>query len=254
MTVLDRFRLTSKVAVVTGASSGLGVAFAIALAEAGADVALGARRLDRLEETRSRIEVMGRQSIAVTTDVTVPKQCRHLAEETMKKWGRLDILINCAGVSSVVPASRETPEQFRAVVDTNLMGSYWMAQACARVMTRGSNIINISSAVAFTSLGIPQAAYKSSKAALLGLTEDLAQQWGSRKGIRVNAIAPGFFPTEMNEGMDPEFIEDLVQRRIPLGRLGQLEECAAVAVFLASDASSYVTGTCILVDGGRSLG
>jgi len=236
--------------VITGASSGLGVAFAIALAEAGADVALGARRIEKLESTRLRIEELGRKAIAVATDVTIPEDCHALADAALEQLGGVDILINCAGLGASVPASRELPEDFRRVVETNLMGSYWMAQACAKYMQSGSSIINIGSVLGFTSTGLPQAAYASSKTAIIGLTRDLAQQWSGRKGIRVNAIAPGFFPTEMTDELDDEYLREIVKQRVPLGRTGQLEECASVAVFLASDAASYVTGVCLPVDGG----
>lgn len=250
MSVLDEFRLTGKRAVITGASSGLGVAFAIALAEAGADVALGARRTEKLESTRLHIEQMGRKAVAVAIDVTIPEDCIALADAALEELGGVDILINCAGLGASVPASRELPEDFRRVVETNLMGSYWMAQACAKHMQPGSSIINIGSILGFTSTGLPQAAYASSKTAIIGLTRDLAQQWSGRKGIRVNAIAPGFFPTEMTDELDDEYLREIVQRRVPLGRPGHLEECASVAVFLASDAASYVTGICLPVDGG----
>jgi NAD(P)-dependent dehydrogenase (short-subunit alcohol dehydrogenase family) len=248
--VLDTFSLKGKVAVITGASSGLGVAFAEALSQAGAKVALGGRRLDRLEQVRERIEKSTGESLAIKTDVVNPEDCQSLAEAANSHFGRLDILVNCAGVGSAVPASRETPEEFRSVIETNLMGSYWMAQACAKYMTPGSSIINVSSVLAATSMGLPQAAYTSSKAGVVGLTRDLAQQWGGRKGIRVNAIAPGYFPSEMTEVIDENFVHDVVVPRVPLGRLGFVEECAAVVVFLASDAASYVTGVYLPVDGG----
>ena len=248
--VLDKFSLREKVAVVTGASSGLGVSFAEALAQAGAKVALGGRRIDRLEEVRQRIENASGEAIAVKTDVSKPEDCQALAAAAESRFGRLDILVNCAGVGTAVPASRETPEEFRSVIETNLMGSYWMAQACAKLMTPGSSIINVSSVLAVTSMGLPQAAYTSSKAAVVGLTHDLAQQWGGRRGIRVNAIAPGYFPSEMTEVIDDDFLHGVVTRRVPLGRLGLVDECAAAVVFLASDAASYITGVFLPVDGG----
>jgi NAD(P)-dependent dehydrogenase (short-subunit alcohol dehydrogenase family) len=248
--ITDLFTLTGKVAVVTGASSGLGVAFAQAMAEAGADVALGARRADRLEQTLAEVcDSTGRRGIAVRTDVASPEDCQRLADAAMSKFGHVDILINNAGVGSAVPATRETPEQFRAVLDINLSGSYWMAQACGRVMRPGSSIINISSVLGITTAGLPQAAYTASKAALIGLTRDLAQQWTGRKGIRVNAIAPGFFASEMTDTYQPGYL-DQVRGRIVAGRMGEPAEVAAVAVFLASDAASYITGIVLPVDGG----
>ena len=143
MTVLDLFQLHGKVAVVTGASSGLGVAAAQALAEAGADVALGARRVDRLADTGKLVEAAGRRALTVQTDVRRPENCRRLIDQTVETLGRVDILLNNAGVGAAVPASLETPEQFRSVLKINLEGCYWMAQAAARVMPVGSSIINV---------------------------------------------------------------------------------------------------------------
>jgi NAD(P)-dependent dehydrogenase (short-subunit alcohol dehydrogenase family) len=250
LSIIDRFRLDEKVAVVTGASSGLGVAFAQALAEAGAKVAVGARRLDALEVTRAAVEAVGGTAIASETDVTDPEQCRRLVADTMAAFGRVDILVNNAGVGTAVPASRESPEEFRRVVEVNLFGCYWMAQAAAAVMRRGSSIVNIGSVLGSTTAELPQAAYSASKAAIIGLTRDLAQQWTGRKGIRVNAIAPGFFPTEMTDQYPEGYMEGMLQRRAPIGRPGSLEECAAAVVFLASDAASYITGILLPVDGG----
>jgi NAD(P)-dependent dehydrogenase (short-subunit alcohol dehydrogenase family) len=250
VSVLDRFRLDAKVAIVTGASSGLGVAFAQALAEAGADVALGARRADKLADTARLVEGLGRRSIAVSTDVTRPEDCQRLVDETMAAFGRVDILVNNAGIGTAVPASREKPDEFRAVIEANLMGSYWMSQACGRVMGRGSSIINIGSVLGLTTAGLPQAAYSASKAAIIGLTRDLAQQWTGRKGIRVNALAPGYFATEMTAAYPKEYIDSLLETRVLVGRMGELEECAAAVVFLASEAAAYVSGIVLPVDGG----
>ena len=251
-TVLDTFRLDGRVGIVTGASSGLGVAFARALAEAGADVALGARRIDRLQETQRLVESAGRRAIAVETDVARPEDCQRLVEQTVERLGRVDILVNNAGIGTAVPATRETPEQFREVIDINLNGCYWMAQACGRVMEPGSSIINISSVLGLTTAGLPQAAYAASKAGLIGLTRDLAQQWTGRKGIRVNAIAPGFFASEMTEQYPPGYLE-AQQQRIPAGREGDPRELAATLVFLASPAAGYVTGQTLAVDGGMTI-
>jgi NAD(P)-dependent dehydrogenase (short-subunit alcohol dehydrogenase family) len=252
MTVLDLFRLDGKVAIVTGASSGLGVAFAQALAEAGADVVLGARRVDRLEQTRRLVEDAGRRAVVVQTDVSDPAACTALVDAAMRDLGRVDVLANNAGVGTAVPATRETPEQFRQVVEVNLNGCYWMAQACGRVMEPGSSIVNISSVLGLTTAGLPQAAYAASKAGLIGLTRDLAQQWTGRKGIRVNALAPGFFASEMTEQYPDGYLESMAPR-IPAGRKGEGVELAAALVFLASDAGGYVTGQTIAVDGGMTI-
>jgi NAD(P)-dependent dehydrogenase (short-subunit alcohol dehydrogenase family) len=250
--VLDAFRLDGKVAVVTGASSGLGVAFAQALAEAGADVALGARRADRLEDTKKLVEGAGRRAIAVATDVSKPEDCQNLIEQAVAQLGRVDILVNNAGIGTAVPATRETPEQFRQVIDVNLNGSYWCAQAAGRVMEPGSSIINISSVLGITTAGLPQAAYAASKAGLDGLTRDLAQQWTGRKGIRVNSIAPGFFASEMTDQYPPEYLE-MMKFRILAGRTGDPRELAATVVFLASPGAGYITGQTLPVDGGLTI-
>ncbi|WP_032366163.1 SDR family NAD(P)-dependent oxidoreductase [Rhodococcoides fascians] len=252
MSILDKFRLDGRVVIVTGASSGLGVSFAKAAAEAGADVVLAARRVDKLAQTAALIDSVGGRSLSVATDVVDPDQCTAMVEAAVAEFGKVDVLINNAGVGTAYPATRETPEQFRSVIDINLNGSYWAAQACGRVMQSGSSIVNISSILGLTTAGLPQAAYSASKAAIVGLTRDLAQQWGARKGIRVNAIAPGFFESEMTDSYQPGYLEALAPRMI-LGRKGDPEELAATAVWLASDAGGYVTGQTIAVDGGVTI-
>ena len=249
MTVLDRFRLDGKVAVVTGASSGLGVAFAKALAEAGADLILGARREERLTATGKLVEAAGRKYFAKKTDVTKPEDCDALIAFAVEKFGHVDILINNAGIASAIPAVKESSDQFREVIETNLLGSYWMAQAFARANTEGGAIVNVASILGIKPQGLPQAAYVSSKAGLIGLTKDLATQWSSRKKIRVNALAPGLFPSEMGDSLPPESIE-FIKKVTPLGRLGDPEELAATLIWLVSDAASYITGITVPVDGG----
>ncbi|HET7051632.1 MAG TPA: glucose 1-dehydrogenase [Solirubrobacteraceae bacterium] len=248
--VLDSFSLAGKVAIVTGASSGLGVAFAVGLAEAGADVAICARRVERLEETKALVLERGRRCVAVQADVANPDDCNRVVAETVDQLGKVDVLINNAGVGTAVPATRETPDEFRRVIDINLNGSYFMAQACGRAMREGGgSIVNIGSVIGSTSAFLPQAAYASSKAAIIGLTRDLAQQWTGRKGIRVNALAPGFFESEMTDQYQEGYIEQMMFR-VPAGRAGEPRELVAAAIFLASDASSYITGALLPVDGG----
>jgi NAD(P)-dependent dehydrogenase (short-subunit alcohol dehydrogenase family) len=250
--LLDTFRLDGKVVIVTGASSGLGVAFAQGCAEAGADVVLAARRVEKLNDTAGLVRSAGRRALTVATDVTDPQQAQAMVDAAVDEFGHVDILVNNAGVGTAVPAVRETPEEFRSVIDINLNGSYWAAQACARVMQPGSSIVNISSVIGLTTAGLPQAAYSASKAAISGLTRDLAQQWGARKGIRVNAIAPGFFQSEMTDTYKPGYI-DAMMPRVVLGRMGDPVELAATLVWLASDAGGYVTGQTIVVDGGVTI-
>jgi NAD(P)-dependent dehydrogenase (short-subunit alcohol dehydrogenase family) len=246
---LERFGLTGKTAIVTGASSGLGAALAVALADAGADLMICARRTQKLEVTRDAVLARNRRCVAVQADVRVVEDCARVVSAAESELGAVDILVNNAGIGSAVPATRETPDDFRAVVDVNLMGSYWMAQASARVMRAGSSIVNIGSVLGSTSAGLPQAAYASSKAAIIGLTRDLAQQWTGRKGIRVNAVAPGFFLSEMTAQYKPGYL-DSITGRIPAGRLGRLEELTSAVIFLSSDAASYISGVVLPVDGG----
>jgi NAD(P)-dependent dehydrogenase (short-subunit alcohol dehydrogenase family) len=250
MGVLERFRLDGKVAVVTGASSGLGVRFAQAMAEAGADVAIGARRLPELRATAELIAAAGRRGVAQRTDVTSIDDCQALVAAAVAAFGRVDILVNNAGTGGEYhPATEDPPENFKAMLDVHINGSYWMAQAAARVMSPGSVVINISSVLALTTAKMPAAGYSAGKAGLLGLTRDLAAQWGPR-GIRVNAIVLGTFPSEQTQHYSENYKAAVIKARIPIGRLGDPEDAAAAAVFLASDAAAYITGIALPVDGG----
>ncbi len=251
-TVLDLFRLDDKVAVITGASSGLGAGFAEAFAQAGANLVLAARRTDRLDEVATRVRKSGRRAITIRADVSDPEQCDAMAEEAMREFGQIDILINNAGVGTAVPATREQPEEFRRVIDVNLNGAYWAAQACGRHMKPGSAIVNIASVLALIKSYAPQAAYAASKAGLIGLTRDLAQQWSGRRGIRVNAVAPGYFASEMTDEVPRDGLMAHIEQTSPLGRLGDQHELDAAVLFLASPAAGYITGSTLAVDGGMS--
>ena len=247
------FRLDGKVVLITGASSGLGLGFAWALAGAGAAVMLAARRVDRLKAAAAELAAAGARVDFEAVDVAAPEDCERLVAATVERLGRVDVLINNAGVGTAVPAVREKPEEFRRVIEVNLEGAYWMAQACGRVMEPGSSIVNVASMFGLIPSWAPQAAYSASKAGLIGLTRDLAQQWTGRRGIRVNAVAPGYFASEMTETIPEDRLLEYVRSAGPIGRLGEQRELDAAVLFLASDASSYVTGTTLSVDGGAAM-
>ena len=251
--VEELFGLTGRVAVVTGASSGLGVGFAQALAQAGAHVVLAARRVDRLEALAVELWEAGAEVLPIACDVTDASQVEALKDACLERFGKVDILVNNAGATEIVPAEEETEESFLRVLDVNLNGVFHCAQRFGRVMLeagRGS-IINVSSIFGLVGSGsIPQAAYSASKGAVVNMTRELAAQW-ARRGVRVNGIAPGFFKSEMTEEMfSDERSMAWVRRKTPMGRPGDVEELAGAVVFLASDSSSYVTGQTIALDGG----
>jgi NAD(P)-dependent dehydrogenase (short-subunit alcohol dehydrogenase family) len=175
-----------------------------------------------------------------------------VVQATVEHFGHLDVLINNAGMGTAIPALRETPEEFRQVIDVNLLGAYWMAQAAARVMPPGSAIVNIASLLGLVKSFAPQAAYAASKAGLIGLTRDLNQQWSARRGIRVNAVAPGYFRTEMTRDIPADKLQEFITNTSTLGRMGEQHEIDAAVVFLASPASTYVAGATLAVDGGMS--
>ena len=234
-----------RVAIVTGGTRGIGEAISVGLKDAGYNVAAIYAGND--EAAKRFHEKTG---IAVyKANVSDFEACEKVMERIVEDLGPVDVLVNNAGIAPGAPATRESPEQFRSVIDINLNGCYWMAQACGRVMEPGSSVVNIGSVLGSTSAFLPQAAYASSKAAIIGLTRDLAQQWTGRKGIRVNALAPGFFASEMTDQY-PDGYLDQIMLRVPAGRKGEARELVAAALFLASDAASYVTGIVLPVDGG----
>lgn len=248
------FDLTGKVALVTGASSGIGRASALALSGQGATIAAAARRIDRLTALTAEIKSRGKTAIAIAMDVTKKADIQKAVDETVKNFGRLDILVNNAGVAEFTPFLDMTEENWDKTLDTNLKGYFLVAQATARhmVKNRWGRIINISSiASAGVGVGFPQIThYCASKAGVIGLTEALADELAPM-GILVNAIGPGVIATEMTEGMlkDPKQAEALLSRA-PLKRAGTPEEIAAAVVYLASEEASYTTGATLYVDGG----
>jgi len=255
--ITDPFSLTGRVAVVTGATSGLGTTFARALAEAGADVVITGRRTERLPEAAAKVVSSGRRCLPITADVRSPADCDRVISEAVHQLGRVDVLVNNAGTGHAARALTEDPAEFEAVLATNLSGAHHMAQAAARAMEvagNGGSIVNVASALALAVSDVPQAAYTASKAGLLGLTRDLAMQWSAHHRIRVNALAPGFFPSEMTAPLlAHEKATAGVLTRIPMGRLGRPEELIGPLLLLASDAGSYLTGTTLAVDGGWTM-
>ncbi len=250
------FRLDGRVAVVTGASSGMGVAMAEGLAAAGARVALAARRKERLESVCQGIVAAGGEAIAVQCDVADSEAVEDLAVETLGRYGRVDVLVNNAGFVEVVAAQDEPIETFEAVINVNLTGAFRCAQRFGREMlAQGSgSIVNVASILGIVGSGqVPQASYAASKGGMITLTRELAAQW-ARKGIRVNALAPSWFPTEMTDEMfASEKAQKWMRDRTPLGRPGELGELVGPLLFLASDAASYVTGHTLAVDGGWTI-
>jgi NAD(P)-dependent dehydrogenase (short-subunit alcohol dehydrogenase family) len=234
---------------VTGASSGLGARFAAVLSAAGARLALVARRADRLEAVAAGLG----EALVVPADITAPDEVERLAALVIGRFGRVDVLVNNAGAVDMIAAEDEPLETFRSTVDVNLVAAFHLCQVIGRQMlAQGEGtIVNVASMLGTISAGqIPQAGYAASKAGLINLSRDLAAQWG-RKGIRVNALCPGWFPSEMTSEMFAnEHSQGWIRRKTILGRPGREDELDGALLWLASDASSYVTGSAVLVDGG----
>jgi NAD(P)-dependent dehydrogenase (short-subunit alcohol dehydrogenase family) len=249
---LSIFDLSGKRALVTGASRGIGRAIAEGLAGAGAEVAVAARPSPDLKDAAASIERLGRRSAAISLDVSNVDDCARAVSTTIKELGGLDILVNNAGTEQVSPSLEVTEATWDKILDTNLKGAFFCAQAAAKAMQTagtGGAIINICSLT--SEVGIPTAVpYGSSKSGLLGMTRALAVEWAPL-GIRVNGIAPGYFRTALT---DKFFESEEWQKRmlagIPIGRFGRLDDLVGAAVFLASPASNYITGHCLAVDGG----
>ncbi len=252
MRVNEMFSLKGKVAVVTGASSGLGVTFASALAEAGAHVEVAARRIDKLEEVAQDLRRLGVKARPFQCDVTKPDEVNALVNDTVKTLGRLDIMVNNAGTAAMSPATEISVEDWNRVVSVNLTGVFLCARTAARQMIKqgGGKVVNISSIYGAVGDVFPASPYYATKGAVINLTRDLAVEWAPFK-INVNAIAPGFFPSEMTEAIfkEPRYLE-YINKQTPLGRTGNPDDLKGAVVYLASFASDYVTGQTIFVDGG----
>lgn len=246
-----KLELNGKTAVVIGGTSGIGRALSHGLAEAGADVIASSRRREQVEETAKEIEEHGRRTLRVTSDVSDKNSLQNLLDECLNKFGKVDILINCAGRTKRAPTLDFDETDWSDIIETNLTGTLRACQVFGRHMLerKYGRIINIASLSTFVAL-FEVAAYAASKAAVASLTKSLAVEW-AKHGVNVNAIAPGVFKTDLNRQLlesterGKEF-----QLRTPMGRFGMVEELAGAAVFLASDAASFVTGEILVVDGG----
>jgi gluconate 5-dehydrogenase len=248
------FDLTGRIALVTGASSGLGVQFAKALAGQGAKLAIVARRMQKLEAVKEEIEAeFGAEVLALPCDVLDVGQIKRTVAAVMEHYGRIDILVNNAGTARNVPAEEQSDEDWRAVIDTNLNAVYYVAREVGKVMKAQQygkmvNIGSIHSNVAMRSSGL--SAYCASKGGVWMLTKELANEW-AKDGVTVNAIGPAYFPTEMTDSVihDEGFLK-LIELSCPMGRPGRSGELDGALIYFASDASSYTTGQILWVDGG----
>ena len=248
--ILDQFNLAGKVAIVTGASRGLGAGMAIGLAEAGADLVVVASSA-RLQETVDKIKALGRRCLGIQADLIDTKVIPQIIDATLKEYGRIDILINCAGIIRRAPAIEFSEKDWDDVIQINQKATFFMCQAAAREMVKQKKgkIINIASLLSFQG-GIIVPSYTASKSAVAGLTKALANEWAPL-GINVNAIAPGYMATEMTEALQKSADRaPAILARIPAGRWGTPEDMKGLAVFLASDAAEYLQGQVIAVDGG----
>ena len=249
------FDVSGKCAIVTGASSGLGRQFALCLAEQGANVAICARRVERLEEVKKEIEAYGVKCVAVPTDVTDTSQIVRCVETVMKEFGRIDILINNAAAGFATPAVDTDDETWERVINTNVNSVFYFAREVGKVMIEQNygKIINIGSFhCQVTMNGVPRSGYSTAKGAIYMMTKALAAEW-AKKGIAVNTLGPGYFKSEMADKVADQSYEDGITNNCPMGRRGNPGELNGGMLFLASDASSYVTGQLLLVDGGWTI-
>ncbi len=258
MSSAQLFDLTGKTAMVTGGGSGLGRVMAIALAEAGANVVVCSRRLEVCEKVVQEIEGLGRQALALALDVTEPTSVRQGLDQAITRFGKVDILVNSSGTVYETPAAEMPLEQWLAMIDTNVTGTFLMCQAVGKHMIENESgkIINISSSIGFKGTdpeAVDSIGYTTSKGAVMTLTKDLAVKWG-RHGVTVNSIAPGVFQTGMN---NPEIPGTLVQKagpiiasQVPVRRLGEDKDIVGAVLYFASAASDYTNGQILVVDGG----
>jgi len=249
----DRFDMTVKTAFITGASSGLGEHFSRILAAAGAQVVVAARRVERLESLVAELQAQGHSALAVSVDVTESDSIEAGFAAAEARFGNIDVLVNNAGIGDPVPFLKMTEGNWRSMMDTNLDGAWRVAHRAARAMAaagQGGSIINIASILGVR-VGTALSHYAVAKAGVVQLTKAMALEL-ARNGVRVNAIAPGYFRTEMNtDYFDTEHGQNYIRSKVPMGRLGQLEELSGPLLLLASDAGSFITGAVLNVDGGH---
>jgi gluconate 5-dehydrogenase len=255
MNVRQLLDLTARVAIVTGGSMGLGRQMAEGLAEMGAHVILCSRHKERCEQVAMELQKLGARAVALSCDVTDPKDIQALVETALSEFGRIDILVNNAGVSWGAPPENMRLEDWNKVLETNLTGTFLCAQAVGKVMIRQGKgkIINVASVAGLAGAPgkiVEATGYHASKGAVIALTKDLACKWAPHN-LQVNAIAPGWFPTHMS-GWVIQHRKELLLSWIPQGRFGGEDDLKGAAVFLASDASAYITGHVLVVDGGHS--
>jgi gluconate 5-dehydrogenase len=252
--IVKMFDLTGKSAIVTGASRGLGVSFARGLAKAGCDVVVAARSVEKLKTVARDLKSYGGEVVAVETDIASNDDIERMVSKTVSSFGKIDVLVNNAGIASVVNAEVMSEEEWQSVIDTNLTGLFFCAQRVGRQMLKQGHgkIINIASMYGISASSyVPQISYVASKSAVLGLTRELAVEWAPR-GLNVVALAPGFFRSdqtiwafEENRGLGKKLLE-----KVPMGKMGKLEELEATIVYLSSSASDYMNGQALILDGG----
>ncbi|MCM3575235.1 MULTISPECIES: SDR family oxidoreductase [Mesobacillus] len=256
MHVSELFSLKGKVAIVTGGGRGLGEQIAIGFAEAGANVVVCSRRVEACEEVSGKLKEIGVDSLALKCDITNPEDVKNVVQQTVEKFGRIDILVNNSGASWGAPAEEMPLEAWQKVLNVNVTGTFLMSQAAGKVMLeqRSGKIINIASVAGLKGSNpkvMDAIGYNASKGAVITFTKDLAAKWGPR-GIYVNAIAPGFFPTKMSKGLLEKGGQAILEGT-PLRKFGSDTDLKGVAVFLAASASDYITGDVVIVDGGTHV-
>lgn len=258
MSILDKFKLEDKKAIVTGGARGLGKAMAKGLAEAGADIAIADTKLELAQQSAKELRQLNVDSLAIKTDVSQAREVHQMVSEVVDEWGRVDILLNDAGICRNAPAEEMSEEDWDDVIDTNLKGVFLCCREVGERMVKRKEgvIINVSSMSAIiVNYPQPQIGYNASKAGVTMLTKSLALEW-SKYNIRVNEIAPGYMETAMTEPFlkeNPEVVKKHWIQVTPMKRLGQPEELAAAAIYLASDASSFMTGQTLILDGGYTI-